>query len=248
VANQINARFQVIKNEQGSFDLVDTQAQEIMANQKTASRLNKKAAELNDTALFDLAPDVEITDDCPVVEDDEQIDPNSDRAMFLAQDMGTDVDGGPLEPEEVDGGDEEAAGDLIDQIPEEITSTRARARWLATKGLSTGEIAKLLNVRYQQVYGAVGKVGGKQALAHCSVCGRPLSNEESVAAGMGPVCDGSHKSKKGAKAEQDEDDTPTVEEAMEAAAVELGGEDTEDEPTEDELESLEDLVDEDAPF
>lgn len=37
-----------------------------------------------------------------------------------------------------------------------------------------------------------GSFAGVQAIRYCEVCGRPLSNPTSVAAGIGPICRGKH--------------------------------------------------------
>lgn len=75
-------------------------------------------------------------------------------------------------------------------------SKRSIARYMISNGYSVKEATKFLHeagmkIRYQQVYQATEDLRpAKEVQGTCSVCGRPLSDPNHVANGIGPICAG----------------------------------------------------------
>lgn len=82
-----------------------------------------------------------------------------------------------------------------------------RCKYLAgTEGLTVNQISKGLGIRYQQVRAAVKGNKPASGVARCEVCGRPLRDADSVAKGIGPVCEGRHKPPSGSAIHMGEGD------------------------------------------
>lgn len=67
----------------------------------------------------------------------------------------------------------------------------ARIEFFLRKGMLVKDVSKMLNVRYQIVYQVASfneLAGPQEGTPTCQVCGRPLTQPNSTARGIGPVC------------------------------------------------------------